>query len=345
MRILNIEDTFFVPHFRRLGHEVLSIGTRSDCDVRLKKSLGPREFVAVLDARGFRPDLTLWVDGCRPPSVLGFELLPCVTMGYSIDQYCNPWHVPWSVCFDHLLVAQKDYMSLFSAATHPARGIEWFPLFFRPAGTASEPRERDIPLSFVGTVDGSINSRRKTFLNTVRSRFPLLVRRGDYQPIYERSQMVLNQSAAGEINFRLFEGAGCGALVVTERAGNGLDELLDPDEEMALYERGNAWDAVQVCRDLMADPDRLQSMARAGQRRVLRDHSTGTRVRHILKVAEKLIEDRAWRWRMGHQDVVRRELGKTFVMLGADRLLPLTDEMAWGYVRLGASWMGNTHVA
>jgi len=339
MRILNIEASYFTRVFRKLGHDVLSIGPGRDCDVVLDAPLTARNLFELLRTRDFWPDLALWADGCRPPSVLGLELLPCVTIGYSIDQYCNPWHVPWSISFDHMFLAQKDYVPLFEQAGLPRRA-EWLPLFFDPSGVGDGGVERDIPVSFVGTVTGSINRRRKDFLDAVRVGVPVVVRAGNYYPIYGRSQIVLNQSAVGEANFRIFEGAGCGALVVTESIANGFDELFRAGEEIAVYERGNVQDAVRVCRELLADPDRLRRMAEAGRRRVLRDHTTVARAKRILDVASALGRTRSWDWRGKQADRVARELGKMCVFLGLDQELPLPRDMARGFTRMGLARLG-----
>ncbi len=335
MRILNLEAPYFVSCLRKMGHTVLSVGSRGGCDICLSEPLAGDGLVHLLRQHSFRPDLVLWADSCQPPSVLGFEMLPCPAIGFSIDQYCNPWHVPWSFCFDAFLVAQKDYLPLFPSA-HAPRVVEWFPLFFKIAGRPPEPATRDIPVAFVGTVGATINTERQAFLTAVGKGVPLLARSGDFVPIYGRSQIVLNQSAAGEINFRFFEGPGCGALLVTERTENGLEELLVPQEEVALYERGNALDAIRVCRELLDAPERTREMARAGQRRVLREHCLVARARHIVRLGEQLCQNKAWQWRTSNRNFVARELAKVFAFLGSDSLLPLPPELAKAYLRLGA---------
>lgn len=334
MRILNVESPVFAACFRKLGHEVLTLGPYAGCDVRVDRPYAAKDLFALLRSRAFWPDLALWVDSCRPPSVLGLELLPCVTIGYSIDQYCNPWHVPWSASFDCMLLAQKSYQSVFSLP-HLPRDVEWFPLFFDPTVLDAKAPERAVPVSFVGTVSGSINTSRRQFLDAVRAVVPVVVRQGTYAPVYARSMLVLNQSAAGEVNFRVFEGAGCGALVVTEESMEGLDELFVVGEEIATYTRGNAAHAASVCRVLLADVCRLNRMAEAGRRRVLREHTVNARARRILTLARTLAARRSWEWRARNATLIQRELGKMCVFLGTDHALPLPADMAEGYARMG----------
>ncbi|WP_244147335.1 hypothetical protein [Desulfonatronovibrio hydrogenovorans] len=163
MRILNISGTHFVSSFRLLGHQVLSIGLSTDCDVPITNPLDIRGLWNVLDSKGFYPDLVFWNDTCRPPEVFGIERLPGVTIGLTIDQYCNPWHIPYSWAFDCLLVAQKDYLHFFSDHRLPRKSI-WFPLFCNEQRDKDHGLEKDIPVSFVGTLNPPLNKDRTVFL-------------------------------------------------------------------------------------------------------------------------------------------------------------------------------------
>ena len=131
MRIVNLHHGAFVNIFRKLGHDVLSIGTTPDCDVVLKQPLSYKRFLELLENRGMHPDLIFWCDACQTPWVFGIENMPCVTIGYSVDQYMNPWHVPFSAGFDAFFVAQKDYLPLFTASPTD-RPATWMPLFCDP---------------------------------------------------------------------------------------------------------------------------------------------------------------------------------------------------------------------
>ena len=57
------------------------------------------------------------------------------------------------------------------------------------------------------------NPARKAFFDAFRTHIPLYTQKGLYAPIYARSRLVLNQSAAGELNFRLFEAMGNSSLI------------------------------------------------------------------------------------------------------------------------------------
>lgn len=326
MRILNLEGTYFVKQFRELGHEVLALGyLGSQLDVVLTQPLYYRGLLELLDARGFVPDLVFWNDNGRTPRIFGFEALPCVTLGYSIDQYCNPWHVPYSAAFDAILVAQRDYLPLFhdKSLARPAR---WLPLFCKPDEDRDPGLERDIPICFVGTPSHPQNPLRWPFLQEFRRHAPLLLKRGAYAPLFGRSRIVLNQSAAAEVNFRTFEAAGCGAAVLTETVGNGLEELFVPGEEiLPPYPRGDAKTAAAIALDWLARPEDLARVAAAGHAAAHGRHTVGRRAAEILALASELAGQS--RQRLERPELIRLFLAVCFGFIAGEQQNRLQPEI------------------
>ncbi len=330
MRILNVDGRYLVSALRARGHEVLTIGTAAADDLRITSYLSLRNLWQYLSDTGFAPDMILWCDTCRPPMVMGIETLPALTVAWTIDQYCNPWHYSYSAAFDLVLAAQKDYLPLFAAENVP-RAMHWFPLCcdadhdVDPFAAEDEGfASRDIPVSFVGTVTGSINKDRKKFLDAFKRRHALVVRQGDYRPVFGRSNIVLNQSAAGELNFRLFQAAACGAAVLNEDSANGLRDIFTPGEDLLPpYPRGNAQAAVDAAALALADLDALEDIALAGRDLVRSRHSTAARAAELESLAGRMLAGRAQSWRLEHQDVVRDRVGTAMAMLAADEELPL----------------------
>lgn len=329
MRILNVEGEYFIRSFRQLGHEVLSIGLSPGCDVVPDGVVSTRALWSILDARGFKPDLALWCDLCRPPLVMGLETLPCVTVGYSIDQYVNPWHVPFAAGFDIFLVAQQDYLKLF-LDKRLAHHVEWFPLFCDLERDLDPGSERDIPVSFVGTLDPPVNPLRRPFLKAFQRGAPIFLHQGDYRPVFARSRMVLNQCAVGELNFRLFQAMGCGAALLTENCGNGLADLFLPGEDLYLYERGDAAGAAALARQALASP-RLAAVAKSGQKKTRALHSDLARARRILSLAEAFLRAGLPRWRRTNAALVREETARSYAMLASDPELPLPGSLRSHY--------------
>lgn len=112
----------------------------------------------------------------------------------------------------------------------------------------------------------------------------------DMYRVLSKSKIVVNrhiEAAEGHANnMRLFEGTGCGALVLTEEAPN-LNELFTPGEEIVTY-RDEAH-LVELIGHYTAQDDEREAIARAGQRRTLTEHAYE---RRLGELASRL---RAWR--------------------------------------------------
>jgi hypothetical protein len=331
MRILCVDGPYFLDALARLGHQTLSVGSSPGVDVRLDSPMSLAALMETLGSRGFAPDAAVWADTCQPPTVAGLETLPCPTVAYSIDQYMNPWHLAYSAGFDLALVAQKDYLPLFSAE-HP-RPAAWMPLFCDPVRDADLGLARDIPVSFVGTLDSPANPERGPFLAAFRRKAPLAALTGDFRPVFARSRIVLNQSAAGELNFRLFQAAACGAAVLTEDAGNGLRELFTPGEDILIYPRGDAGAAARAALSALGDPG-LESLARSGREKAVSQHGVDSRAARLCHLIEGLLARQAQRERLVRLDEVRRRTAYAYSILALDQALPLPGEHRRFYLEL-----------
>lgn len=332
MRILILDGHYFVEPLLALGHEVLWIGPDKNSDVVLDKVTPLSKLLNILDKHQFIPDVTIWSDMCKPPSVAGIEHLPGITVGFSIDQYCNPWHAPYSAAFDLMLVAQKDYMHMFDTAG-PQNHREWFPLFSNAFKDKDPGEERDIPVSFVGTVEGSINVRRKPFMDMFAKRSPLTIKQGNYVPIFNKSRIVLNQSAVGELNFRIFEAMACGAAILTEETNNGMNDLFENGRNVLLYPRDNPLAAAAVAKAALANPESLSELAARGRDLVQSRHTSMVRAKHIMKRVREIWASGPT-WRKTHPRRAQTFVANAYAMLGTDKDIPISTEVREFYTRL-----------
>ena len=189
---------------------------------------------------------------------------------------------------------------------------EYLPLAFEPAMLDVIPRvERDVPVSFVGSFSSRYADRTE-IVEAVARAAPLRTWTGDLAALHEgsairptiegvawgremyevlaRSRLTVNThgTIAGNAanNMRLFEATGMGALLVTEERMN-LPDLFEIGREVVTYR--NPQECAEVVRYFLGHPEEADSIAVAGQRRTLRDHT--------------------WRDRMGRlADMVRRRI-------------------------------------
>ena len=156
-----------VPALNRLGHRTLTVHPGSHADLPTPHPYTVRQLLQRLEAAGFKPDALFSCDDGNMPQLLDPQNVPWPAVRYSIDTYCNPWHIPYSWGFDATLVAQKEYVELFS---QEGMAAQWFPLFcpqFSPLET--DFAGRDIPVSLVGTLGHKNNPDREPFLKAFRA--------------------------------------------------------------------------------------------------------------------------------------------------------------------------------
>jgi spore maturation protein CgeB len=84
-------------------------------------------------------------------------------------------------------------------------------------------------------------------------------------------------------NMRLYEATGVGTMLLTEEGAN-LTDLFEPGREVETY--ANEDDLVEKVEHYLAHDDERRSIALAGQRRTLRAHSYGCRMRELTTLLE-----------------------------------------------------------
>lgn len=108
--------------------------------------------------------------------------------------------------------------------------------------------------------------------------------------ILQQSQTTINcqidQSGSEGGNMRLFEATGVGTCLVTDWRAN-LSQFFEPDAEIVVY-RSTA-ECVEKVQWLLEHPQERDAIARAGQKRVLRDHTFAQRVLQLNDTIRKYI--------------------------------------------------------
>lgn len=102
-----------------------------------------------------------------------------------------------------------------------------------------------------------------------------------------RSKVTLNHH--GDIgpyanNLRLFEATGVGALLITDWKPN-LAEYFEVGTEVIAYR--DAADCVKQIRHYLEHEDERAAIAKAGQRRTLRDHTWASRMKDLVSLLER----------------------------------------------------------
>ncbi len=263
------------------GNEVVFVGTDGDSRPGLPSNVDLGKLVEGLASR---PDLFLYVDsGERSYLPYGVETLECPTAALLIDVHLGGrLRRPLSTLFDYVFVAQRDFVSSYQSG--PSQHVEWLPLACDPAVHKLEDLPRTYDVGFVGNI-GSKGDRRRRLLKALESRFTLNDYRRHYPReamagIYSQSKIVFNCAIANDVNMRVFEAMASGALLVTNRVGNGLLDLFQDGKHIVTYEtESELLDRVAFYLD---HADEREEIARAGQALVLANHTYARRADCIL---------------------------------------------------------------
>jgi len=87
-------------------------------------------------------------------------------------------------------------------------------------------------------------------------------------------------------NMRMFEATGVGACLLTD-TGHNMPDLFEEDKEVITYRTID--EAVEKVNYLLAHPDEAEQIAKAGQKRTLKDHTIMNRCQQIDEVIQKLL--------------------------------------------------------
>jgi spore maturation protein CgeB len=103
-----------------------------------------------------------------------------------------------------------------------------------------------------------------------------------------RSKIGFNMhgEAAGDYaaNVRLFEITGVGSCMVTDMKKN-LNEIFEIDKEVVAFNSGD--ECVEKIKWLLSHPKEREEIAKAGQRRVLKDHTFRIRAGQLNEIILK----------------------------------------------------------
>ncbi|RPH78707.1 MAG: glycosyltransferase family 1 protein [Nitrospiraceae bacterium] len=285
MKILHLGNPYFLQNFRELGHDVKWAACDKAADVVMNPSLeSAKNFLGRVSPR-WTPDLVVLGDDSVHPKVLGLEALEVPLVWYAIDSHIHAnWHRYYAAVFDVIFVAQQDWAPVYRV--DPDRQlISWKPLFCQWREDRCLDLDRDIPLSFVGTLNPIWNPERVELIRRIQERYPIIATSGPYLETFNRSMMVLNQSVANDVNFRTFQAMASGALLMTERVGNGFGELFQDGTHCAVYERGNIDQLLTLVEHYRAHAGEREAVAFQGHQAVLNAHTSMHRAQSILDVA------------------------------------------------------------
>jgi len=282
-----VAPTLLDEAFAGLGYEV----------VILSPGPGIHDAAALCAERQLAPDLFLQREVLGPRTLLSnLEALDCPTVFWSLDTHLNAWwQGHYGRLFSRMLCTQKDWLPVLSSMGVARPG--WLPW----PGEAREVvpfarRARDA--AFVGRLTGE-RPVRQLFADFLRREglaeiLPEMARE-DMLRLYDQTRCIPNETILGEVNWRIFEAASCGALALHPLSGagtdNGLGELFAPGREIAVF--ADALELGSLLRHYRKNAAEAEKIASAGRARVLAEHLPAHRAEAIEREARNPVAAQA----------------------------------------------------
>lgn len=259
----------------------------------LRLGPGTHDLPALLEKHGFVPDMIVHQERLDCRVILsGLERCPCSKVFWSIDPHLNSfWQRRYATLFDGLLITQSRHVAAFK--TIAASRIGWLPWFGESMPFVEHAR-RPLPFGFVGRL-GKARVKRKHMLRLLLERHSLKLRlKADFQAMlafYRQTRIVPNEAIASEVNFRTFEAASCGCLVLNEKVGDELWELFTPGREIQIF--GDALELLSLAKHYASRPDETERLGRAARERILAEHLPIHRAKSLLDFTATLSQSNA----------------------------------------------------
>ncbi len=268
MNILLINQNWFKDEWRADGDTVLSVGTSSDFDFKLELCMDIHEIIAKLP-NNFMPDVVVMFDNSGPLYITGLEDLEIPTIFYSIDVHHHyELHSYLYHVFDKMFVAMKDYIPYLNLFC--GDDIEWLPLWASKIVDVSD--EKKYGAVFVGTLDEKLNADRVKFFNKLKEKTDVFCTQGRWWEIFPYSEIVINQTVKGDLNFRVFEAMGTGSLLLTERSTNGLLNIFEDKKHLITYTKNDVNEASDKIKYYLDHKNEAKEIALDGREEILKKH-------------------------------------------------------------------------
>jgi glycosyltransferase involved in cell wall biosynthesis len=285
----NIPSKNLEEALRSLGHTVTFVGVPSAWRAGYDSSVSIGDLLGNLPST---PDLFLWIESGMRYFPNGLEDSPIPTACVLSDVHIGSWREQVARFFDMVFISQIDYVTHYQHIVGHNQ-VYWLPHSIDPRVMHDLHLPRIYDVGFVGATG---RSHRKTprmrRLKLITERYTTndvyrtahqFYTHAEVAEVYSQSRIVVNTSIAGEVTMRILEGAGCGALVLTETRTEALGDMFVPGRDLVTY--SNDTDLIELIDYYLAHEDERTRIAQAGHDRVHNCHTVAQRANTITETA------------------------------------------------------------
>ncbi len=268
MNILLVNQIWFKDEWQKDGDVVFTVGTTSDFDYKMEFCMNIKDIITKFP-NNFIPDVIVVFDNSAPLYIIGLEDMDVPVIFYSVDIHHHyELHSYLYHVFDKMFVAMRDYIPYLNCFC--GSDVEWLPLWASKIVDVSN--EKKYGAVFVGTLNEKLNPDRVHFFNKLREKTDVLCMQGKWWEIFPYSEIVINQTVKGDLNFRVFEAMGTGSLLLTENSSNGLLDIFEDKKHLVTYKKNDVEDARSLIDYFLNHKKEAQDIAMTGREEILKKH-------------------------------------------------------------------------
>ncbi len=269
---------------RNMGHEVTS--------VTISKS-GLYSALELLNIHNINPDYFIQRESLAYKIVFyDAYKMPCRTAFWSIDTHLNySWQMYYGFLFDTFLTPHKSFIERLNKNWQHSNMQRLAQNGHTRSFMAHNQREHKI--NFVGRLQGTRPQRERIatlLLDKYHINIIDNISFGSMLELYDNTCIIPNEAIANEVNFRLLEGASCGACVISPNVGQDQDVLFEANKEILIY---NNIEELQSHIDYcLANPQFCEQIGHAAWQRVQNEHSSKHRAKQLFACLQGQSSDR-----------------------------------------------------
>lgn len=277
MRICTISKSLPTA-LEHLGHEVLNLHPRNEQVFDLAEAL---------DEHKFSPELIIQEENLGPRLLVkGLDTFSCPKVFWSLDTHLNLfWHAHYIRLFDGVLTPHVSIFQRLAAPSPPIGRLPWYGL--KLPWRAHAKRKHQV--GFVGRFTEH-RPCRQWLAELLTKYFSTHIAQNisfeDMLRTYYNTCIAPNEAIQCEVNFRLFEAASCGCLVLSQDVGEDQDALFQPGKEIQVY--SHALELKTLLDFCTQKPEQTEKKAYAAWRRVQKEHLIEHRAQAAVEFAKDL---------------------------------------------------------
>jgi len=236
-----------------------------------------------------KPDVIIQIEGGGFHHLKGYKNLGIPTAYWAIESHMSialDFHKNIIKDFDYIFVAMKDYINSYKEIHN---NVFWLPLAADPEIHKNYHVDKLFDIGYVGGINSTPSKMYKDkmrLLNYLSKRYNTLfvsdVWGENVGKVYSLSKIGFNRSITGapQLPMRVFEVMSCGTMLLTDRLGNGLEELFANEKHLVLYETRDELD--ELVQYYLENEEEREKIARVGQKEVHEKHTYDIRMHTML---------------------------------------------------------------